>query len=65
MFYLLLLRKQEQLDIWHLLIQRFEKLGYEILLLPWFSHWFCKGTFVYTLAKEGNICTISITPVSS
>lgn len=31
MFYLLLLRKQEQPDIWHLLIQRFEKLGYEIL----------------------------------
>lgn len=31
MFYLLLLRKQEQLDIWHLLIQGFEKLGYEIL----------------------------------
>jgi len=28
MFYLLL---RDQLDIWHLLIQGFEKLGYEIL----------------------------------
>lgn len=34
-------------------------------LLPWFSHWCCNGTYVYASAKEGNTCTISITPVFS
>ncbi len=67
MFYLLLLRSKNSLTsgiCW----SKGLKIGvmkFYTPLLPWFLQWFCNASYIYTSAKEGNFCTVSITPVSS